>query len=75
MYLLKLVRSFFENLLKDSKKTSTPATEAQQAGPRRGKAARRRRTLIMDSGKKGSPDVGRQYERVQEQQALNDKID
>ena len=69
----KEVRSFFENLLEDAKKTSTPATEAQKAGQRRGRPGRRR-TLIMDSGKKGSPDVGRQYERVQEQQALNDQI-
>jgi len=67
-------RSFFEGLLKDSKKVSTPATEAQKAGPRRGKASRRR-TLVMNSGKKGSPDLGRQYERVQEQQALNDIIE
>jgi hypothetical protein len=70
----KEVRSFFEGLLKDSKKVSTPATEAQKAGPRRARPGRRR-GLVMDSGKKGSPDLDRQYGRVQEQQALNDIIE
>ena len=40
----------------DDKKVSTPATEAQKAKYQRGIPARRR-TLIMDSGKKGNPEL------------------
>jgi hypothetical protein len=69
------IRGFFQKLLDDArgeKKSSTPATAMQGAGPKRKRPSR---TRALDYDKKGSPDIGRSYERVQEQQALNDIIE